>query len=95
MALELIGNDTLDAEAVRRMVVLQGMRLAVTGVILGVVAAYGLSRYMSTLLFGVQARDGLVFVGVPVLLVVVALLAVWIPARRASRIDPLGALRSA
>ena len=81
--------------AVRRMVVLQGMRLALIGVIIGVVAAYGLSRYLSTLLFGVQARDPLVFVGVPVLLAVIALLAVWVPASRASRIDPLGALRSA
>ncbi|HKW09243.1 MAG TPA: FtsX-like permease family protein, partial [Gemmatimonadaceae bacterium] len=81
--------------AVRRMVVLQGMRLALIGVIIGVVAAYGLSRYLSTLLFGVQARDPLVFIGVPVLLAVIALLAVWVPASRASRIDPLGALRSA
>ena len=80
---------------VRTMVVLQGMRLAAAGVLIGVAAAFGLSRYMSTFLFGVEARDPLVFVGVPVLLAVVALLAVWIPAARASRIDPLGALRSA
>jgi putative ABC transport system permease protein len=81
--------------AVRRMVVLQGMRLALIGVILGVGAAYALSRYMSTLLFGVEPRDPLVFIGVPLLLALIALLAVWIPAGRASRIDPLGALRSA
>jgi putative ABC transport system permease protein len=81
--------------AVRRMVVLQGMRLALFGVVLGVAAAYALSRYMRTLLFGVEARDPLVFLGVPLLLAVIALLAVWIPAGRASRIDPLGALRSA
>jgi putative ABC transport system permease protein len=81
--------------AVHRMVVLQGMRLALIGVVIGIAAAYGLSRYMSTLLFGVEARDPLVFVGVPLLLAVIALLAVWIPAGRASRIDPLGALRSA
>jgi ABC-type antimicrobial peptide transport system permease subunit len=80
--------------AVRRMVVMQGMRLAVSGVVIGVATAYGLSRYMSTLLFGVAARDPLVFVGVPVLLAVIALLAVWIPAARASQIDPLNALRS-
>jgi len=77
------------------MVVFQGMRLALAGVVIGVGAAFGLSRYMSSLLFGVQARDPMVFAGVPVLLGVVALLAVWIPAGRASRIDPLGALRSA
>ena len=81
--------------AVRRMVVFQGMRLAVSGVVIGVVTAFGLSRYMAGLLFGVQTRDPLVFVGVPVLLAIVALLAVWIPAARASRVDPLGALRSA
>jgi predicted permease len=81
--------------AVRTMVVLQGMRLALVGVIIGVAAAYGLSRYMSTLLFGVEARDPLVFVGVPLLLAAIALVAVWVPASRASRIDPLSALRSA
>jgi predicted permease len=80
--------------AVRRMVVMQGMRLAMLGVMLGVAAAFGLSRYMTTLLFGVEARDPLVFVGVPMLLAIIALLAVWIPAGRASRIDPIGALRS-
>jgi ABC-type antimicrobial peptide transport system permease subunit len=77
------------------MVVFQGMRLALIGVIIGVAAAYGLSRYMSNLLFGVEPRDPLVFVGVPLLLAIIALVAVWVPAARASRIDPLGALRSA
>jgi putative ABC transport system permease protein len=81
--------------AVRRMVVLQGMTLAIIGVMIGLGAAFGLSRYMTTLLFGVETRDPIVFVGVPVLLAVIALLAVWIPAARASKIDPLGALRSA
>ena len=80
--------------AVRTMVVLQGMRLVLFGVILGVATAYALSHYMSSLLFGVEARDPLVFVGVPVLLAIIALLAVWVPAARASRVDPLGALRS-
>ena len=84
-----------DPDAVRIMVVLRGMRLALTGVIIGVAAAYELSRYIKTMLFGVEVRDPLVFVGVPVLLLVVALLAVWVPAVRASRIDPLRALRSA
>ena len=81
--------------AVQTMVVLQGMRLAAIGVVIGVTAAFALSRYMSTLLFGVEPRDPLVFIGVPALLAAVALLAVWVPAARASRIDPLGALRSA
>ena len=70
------------------------MRLAISGVVIGVIAAYGLSRYMSTLLFGVAARDPVVFVGVPVLLAVVAVAACLIPARRAARLDPLDALRS-
>jgi len=81
--------------AVQRMVVLQGMRLAALGVLIGLGAAYWLATYMKTLLFGVEIRDPLVFFGVPVLLAIIALLAVWIPAGRASRIDPLGALRSA
>jgi putative ABC transport system permease protein len=79
---------------VRRMVVLQGMRLAAIGVVLGVVGAYGLARYMRNFLFGVEARDPLVFIGVPLLLALIALVAVWVPAARASRIDPLGALRA-
>ncbi|HEX8942060.1 MAG TPA: ABC transporter permease [Gemmatimonadaceae bacterium] len=81
--------------SVRTMVVVQGMRLALLGVVIGVAVAYELSRYMKSMLFGVEVRDPLVFVGVPMLLVLVALLAVWIPAGRASRVDPLGALRSA
>lgn len=80
--------------AVRGMMVLQGMRLAVVGVVIGVAAAFGLSRYMASLLFGVAALDPVVFVGVPLLLAIVALLAVWIPAVRASRVDPLRAIRS-
>ena len=79
---------------VRSMVVLQGMRLAFVGLVLGVGGAFALSRYMNSMLFGVEPRDPLVFVGVPVLLAVIAFLAVWIPAGRASRIDPLGALRA-
>ena len=78
---------------VKNMVVFQGMRLAIAGVVVGVAAAFWLARLISTLLFGVNARDPLVFGGVPVLLTLVALLAVWIPARRASRVDPIIALR--
>jgi ABC-type antimicrobial peptide transport system permease subunit len=78
---------------VKNMVVVQGMRLALVGVVLGVGAALGLAKLIATFLFGVTPRDPFVFVGVPVLLSVVALLAVWIPARRASRVDPIIALR--
>jgi predicted permease len=80
--------------AVQRMVVFQGMRLAATGVVIGVGGAFGLSRFMQSLLFGVTTRDPLVFAGVPLLLAAIALFAVWMPAARASRIDPLGAIRS-
>ena len=81
------------AGQVKNMVVFQGMRLAVVGVIVGVAAAFWLARLIASFLFGVTARDPLVFGGVPVLLTLVALLAVWIPARRASRVDPMIALR--
>jgi putative ABC transport system permease protein len=78
---------------VKNMVVLQGMRLALVGVVIGVAAAFGLARLIATFLFGVTARDPIVFAGVPALLTLVALLAVWLPARRASRVDPIIALR--
>ena len=78
---------------VRRMVVVQGMTLALIGVAIGIAAALGLSRLISKFLFGVKAWDPAVFVIVPLLLTAVALLAVWVPARRATRIDPLDALR--
>ena len=81
------------ADKVRNMVVSQGMRLAIAGILIGLVAALGLARVMATFLFGVGVRDPMAFVGVPVLLTIVALLAVWFPARRGSRIDPLVALR--
>ena len=78
---------------VRNMVMLQGMRLALAGIVIGLAAAGGFSRVITTFLFGVKALDPLVFATVPVFLSVVALVAVWIPARRASRIDPIHALR--
>ena len=78
---------------VKNMVVLQGMRLALIGVVIGVGVSLYLARLISALLFGVSTRDPLVFVGVPVLLTIVSLLAVWLPARRASRVDPMVALR--
>jgi putative ABC transport system permease protein len=78
---------------VRRMVVAQGMRLAIVGVVIGVASAFGLTRFIASLLFGVKMRDPLVFVGIPLALALVALVAVWLPAMRASRVDPLTALR--
>jgi putative ABC transport system permease protein len=83
-----------DGSAVRRMMMLQGMRLAVIGVVSGLVSAYGLTRFIASFLFGVKALDPLVFASIPVLLTGVALLAVWVPAQRASRVDPVIALRS-
>jgi predicted permease len=82
-----------EADQVRRMVVFQGMRLAVIGVVLGIGAAFGLTRLITGVLFGVQPRDPAIFVGVPLLLTAVSLLAVWVPARRASAVNPLAALR--
>ncbi len=85
-----LGAETGD---VRRMVIFQGMALALIGVAIGLAAAFGLTRFISSFLFGVKSWDPAVFVLVPLLLSVVALLAVWLPARRATRIDPLDALR--
>ena len=78
---------------IRNMVVLQGLRLALVGIACGVITAFGLTRLMVSLLFGVEAWDPTVFLAVPLLLVSVALAAVWLPARRAGRVDPAVALR--
>jgi putative ABC transport system permease protein len=72
----------------------QGMRLAASGVGIGLVAAFALAQTIRGLLFGVPSNDPVVFASIPLLLSLVALAAVSIPAWRASRIDPLQTLRS-
>jgi putative ABC transport system permease protein len=78
---------------VLRMVLAQGLKLALSGIAIGLVAALVLSRLIGSLLYGVKASDPLTYTGVAVLLVIVALLACWFPARRAAKTDPLAALR--
>jgi len=70
------------------------MSVALLGVAIGAAAAFGLSRVIASFLFGVTARDPLVFTIVPALLTAVAFLGVWLPARRAANVDPVVALRA-
>jgi ABC-type antimicrobial peptide transport system permease subunit len=72
----------------------RGLRLTVSGVVLGLAAAFALSRFLEHLLFGVTPTDPLTFASVALLLLFVAIVACYLPARRASRIDPMVALRS-
>jgi putative ABC transport system permease protein len=85
-----LGAQTTD---VLKLVLRQGIRLAVTGLLLGLAGAFALTRLISGLLYGVSASDPLTFAIVPALLFAVALLACWIPARRATRVHPMEALR--
>src|SRR5579863_9310080 len=82
-----------DRGAIRKLVVWQGMQLTIIGVVLGVGASFGLTRLIASFLFGVKTWDPAVFVSVPLILAAVALMAVWVPASRASRLDPMKALR--
>jgi predicted permease len=82
------------ANQVRNMIVHQGMLLAGVGIALGVAAAFGLVHFIAGFLFGVKTWDPLAFAGVPLLLGAVSFLAVWLPARHASRVDPIIALRA-
>ncbi len=75
------------------LIVRQGMTLALVGVVLGLLGALGLTRWLTSLLYEIKPQDPLTFAIVPVVLAVVALLACWIPARRAARVEPMEALR--
>ena len=78
---------------VLNMVLRQGVKMALVGVVIGLGGAFALTRLMTSLLFGVAASDPATFVAVALLLVLVALLACYWPARRAMKVDPMVALR--
>jgi predicted permease len=86
-----LGAQTLD---VLKVVIKQAMFLVLTGVAIGLTASFGLTRLMKSLLFGISETDTMTFVIIPLLLAVVAMLACYMPAKRATKVDPLIALRS-
>jgi ABC-type lipoprotein release transport system permease subunit len=81
------------AADVQIMVLLEGVRLVAVGVVIGLLASMGASQAVQSMLFVVSARDAVTFILVPSILTLVAILACWVPARRATRIDPSTALR--
>ncbi len=82
------------AGEVRAMVLRQGLALTAAGIVLGVICALLLTNSVSNLLYGIGATDPVTFIVIPIILIVVAALAIYVPARRASRVDPVIALRS-
>jgi ABC-type antimicrobial peptide transport system permease subunit len=78
---------------VLKLILMEGMRLAAVGVVSGLAASLVLTRLMKSLLFGVSATDPLTFAGIALVLAAVALLACYLPARRATKVDPMIALR--
>ena len=83
-----------EARGLRRMLVVQGGRVALIGIAIGVLTAVGVTRFLETLLFGVQPVDALTFVGMSSVMLAIALLATYVPARRASAVDPMQSLRT-
>jgi ABC-type antimicrobial peptide transport system permease subunit len=84
-----LGAQTGD---VLKLILMQGLKLAFAGVVIGLTAAFSLTRWMKSLLFEVRPTDPMTFAVIALLLMAVALLACWIPARRAARLDPMTAL---
>ena len=82
-----------DRATIRKHVVWSGMKLTLVGVVLGIAASFGLTRLIASFLFGVKTWDPTAFIAVPVVLSAVAFVAVWLPAMRASRVEPMRALR--
>jgi putative ABC transport system permease protein len=85
-----LGGEKSD---VVKMVIGQGLKLALIGVAIGIAGALAVTRFLSTMLFGVKPTDPLTFIAVSLILIAVALAACYIPARRAAKVDPMVALR--
>ncbi|MGH9850563.1 MAG: FtsX-like permease family protein [Blastocatellia bacterium] len=85
-----LGAESRD---VLRLVIAQGMRLALLGAVIGIAVSLAVTQVMKSMLFGLSAMDPVTYAGVTLLLSLVALAACWLPARRATKVDPLAALR--